>query len=157
MRSAIKAGDIATVATVRSKDWQRFSSRVVARAIAFVLTVLMLSSLMLGIAAPAHAQLANSQSGHFSQSAEPLARLVGPQADAPIPLYLRPAANQPNVGYGMSGAVVTVLEQVASFLPEADQSTAWNHIRLEDAPYTEGWVQGKFLLMIEHEVTENEA
>jgi len=80
-----------------------------------------------------------------NQPAEQFAALVGPKADAPIPLYLRPAANQPNVGYGMSGALVTVLEQVASFLPEADQDAAWNHIRLEDAPYTEGWVQGKFL------------
>ncbi|MGD1898517.1 MAG: hypothetical protein ACFB16_16365 [Phormidesmis sp.] len=73
------------------------------------------------------------------------ATLVGPRADSPIPIYLRPAANQPNVGYGVNGSAVTVLEQVASFLPEADQDTAWNHIRLDDAPYTEGWVQGRFL------------
>lgn len=71
--------------------------------------------------------------------------LVAPQAKAPIPIYLRPAPNQPNVGYGVNGDAVTVMEQVASFLPEADPSTAWNHIRLERDPYTEGWVQGKFL------------
>ena len=76
---------------------------------------------------------------------ESKATLVGPKADAPIPLYLRPAANQPNVGYGMSGDGVTVLEQVASFLPEADQRASWNHIRLNEPPYTEGWVQGRFL------------
>lgn len=81
-----------------------------------------------------------------SQFTEQPATLVGPRADAPVPLYLRPAANQPNVGYGMAGSAVTVLEQVASFLPEADQDAAWNHIRLDDAPYTEGWVQGRFLL-----------
>ena len=80
-----------------------------------------------------------------SQVSERPATLVGPRKDAPIPLYLRPAANQPPVGYGASGSTVTVLEQVASFLPEADQNSAWNHIRLEDAPYTEGWVQGRFL------------
>ena len=71
--------------------------------------------------------------------------LVAPQAKAPILIYLRPAPNQPNVGYGVDGDIITVMEQVASFLSEADPSTAWNHIRLEHEPYTEGWVQGKFL------------
>ncbi|MEM9804220.1 MAG: hypothetical protein AAF959_02985 [Cyanobacteria bacterium P01_D01_bin.56] len=80
-----------------------------------------------------------------SPSTPQTATLTGPQADAPIPLSLRPAANQPNVGYGMNGDSVTVLEQLASFLPEADPSTTWNHIRLIEAPYTEGWVQGRFL------------
>lgn len=77
------------------------------------------------------------------------ATLTGPRTDAPVPLYLRPAANQPNVGYGMSGDAVTVMEQLASFLPEADASTAWNHVRLQVEPFTEGWVQGKFLLLDE--------
>ena len=77
----------------------------------------------------------------------PTATLIGPRAEAPIPLALRPAANQPNVGYGMNGDAVTVMEQLASFLPEADPTTAWNHVRLNVEPYTEGWVQGKFLLL----------
>lgn len=81
-----------------------------------------------------------------SPSIAQTATLTGPKADAPIPLSLRPAANQPNVGYGMNGDSVTVLEQLASFLPEADPSTTWNHVRLNEAPYTEGWVQGRFLL-----------
>ena len=80
-----------------------------------------------------------------AQFIEKSAVLVGPKADSPVPLYLRPAANQPNVGYGINGSSVTVLEQVASFLPEADPDSAWNHIRLNDSPYTEGWIQGKFL------------
>lgn len=80
-----------------------------------------------------------------SQFIEKPATLIGPRADSPIPLYLRPAANQPSVGYGTNGSAVTVLEQIASFLPEADQAVAWNHIRLENPPYTEGWVQGRFL------------
>ena len=82
-----------------------------------------------------------------SQQIEQSAPLVGLRAKAPIPIYLRPAPNQPNVGYGVNGDAVTVIEQLASFLPEADESSAWNHIRLEHEPYTEGWVQGKFLLM----------
>ncbi len=80
-----------------------------------------------------------------SQHIEKPAILIGPKADLPIPLYLRPAANQPSVGYGTNGRAVTVLEQIASFLPEADQATAWNHIRLDTPPYTEGWIQGRFL------------
>lgn len=76
---------------------------------------------------------------------EQSAVLVGPKSDSPVPLYLRPAANQPSVGYGTTGRSVTVLEQIASFLPEADQGSAWNHVRLDDAPYTEGWIQGRFL------------
>ncbi|NEQ53685.1 MAG: hypothetical protein F6K11_26725 [Leptolyngbya sp. SIO3F4] len=83
-----------------------------------------------------------------SQTVDQPATLVGPRAKAPIPIYLRPAPNQPNVGYGINGDSVTVLEQLASFLPEADQDTAWNHIRLEHEPFTEGWVQGKFLSFI---------
>ena len=100
------------------------------------------------IIGPVHAASLRS-----NQAVAQSAILVGPKKDSPIPLYLRPAANQPNVGYGNSGALVTVLEQVASFLPEADQSSAWNHIRLEDPPYTEGWVQGRFLLIEEIEQT----
>ena len=91
-----------------------------------------------------------------SQPIEKTATLVGPKARAPIPLYLRPAPNQPNVGYGVNGDSVTVMEQLASFLPEADQSTAWNHIRLDNEPYTEGWVQGKFLLILDDEIQEDE-
>lgn len=84
----------------------------------------------------------NLPNGQFTEQP---ATLVGPQPDTPIPLYLRPAANQPNVGYGINGSAVTITEQVASFLPEADQNSAWNHIRLDQPPYTEGWVQGRFL------------
>ncbi|WP_152532266.1 hypothetical protein [Leptolyngbya sp. Heron Island J] len=69
---------------------------------------------------------------------------------------MRPAPNQPNVGYGVNGDSVTIMEQLASFLPEADQSTAWNHIRLDNEPYTEGWVQGKFLLMLDAETVGSE-
>ena len=91
-----------------------------------------------------------------SQQIEQSATLVGPRAKAPIPIYLRPAPNQPNVGYGINGDVVTVMERLASFLPEADESSAWNHIRLEHEPYTEGWVQGKFLLLENSDTQEYE-
>lgn len=89
-----------------------------------------------------------------SQVIDQPATLVGPREKVPIPLYLRPAPHQPNVGYGINGDAVTVMEQLASFLPEADRDTAWNHIRLEHEPYTEGWVQGKFLSMAESDLEE---
>ncbi|MEL6488544.1 MAG: hypothetical protein AAFQ95_01165 [Cyanobacteria bacterium J06621_3] len=79
------------------------------------------------------------------QPIEKTATLIGPKENSPIPLYLRPAANQPNVGYGVNGSSVTVTEQISGYLPEADQNSAWNHIRLDSPPYTEGWVQGRFL------------
>ena len=88
-----------------------------------------------------------------SQPVNQPATLVGPQARAPIPIYLRPAPNQQSVGYGIHGDPITVLEQLASFLPEADESTAWNHIRLEHEPYTEGWIQGKFLVISDTELS----
>lgn len=91
-----------------------------------------------------------------SQAVDQSATLVGPRAKAPIPLYLRPAPNQPNVGYGINGDAVTVTERLASFLPEADENTAWNHIRLNNEPYTEGWVQGKFLAVDKTDMEEQE-
>ena len=91
-----------------------------------------------------------------SQQIEQAATLVGPRAKVPIPIYLRPAPNQRNHGYGINGDAVTVMERLASFLPEADESNAWNHIRLGHEPYTEGWVQGKFLLMEKSDTQEYE-
>lgn len=121
-----------------SQQAQTIGSRI----LSFRIIPLILSAvLLLSIAMPAMAIDLQD-----NQLTDQPATLVGPRADAPVPLYLRPAANQPSVGYGMAGSAVTVLEQVASFLPEADQDAAWNHIRLDDAPYTEGWVQGRFLL-----------
>ena len=105
-----------------------------------VLTVVLVTIIILPMSAAAAAL-------QGSQQIEQSATLVGLRAKAPIPIYLRPAPNQPNVGYGINGDAVTVMERLASFLPEADESNAWNHIRLEHEPYTEGWVQGKFLLM----------
>lgn len=76
---------------------------------------------------------------------EQSARLASPKANTPVPIYLRPAPNQPNVGYGPDGAVVTVIEQAADYFGEGNPQTTWNHIRLETPPYTEGWLQGRFL------------
>ncbi len=76
---------------------------------------------------------------------EQSAIMVSPKADAPIAIALRPAPNQPSVGYGVGGQTVTVLEQVGDYLAFDDPSATWCHIRLDEKPYTEGWVQGKFL------------
>ena len=82
-------------------------------------------------------------------STEPMAEqpavLVSPKQKTPVPIYLRPAPNQPNVGYGPDGAAVTVLEQAGDYFGDSDPQTTWNHIRLDSPPYTEGWLQGKYL------------
>ena len=77
--------------------------------------------------------------------AEQPAVLVSPKQKTPVPIYLRPAPNQPNVGYGPDGAAVTVLEQAGDYFGDSDPQTTWNHIRLDSPPYTEGWLQGKYL------------
>ena len=91
-----------------------------------------------------------------SQFTERAATLVGPRDNYAIPFYIRPAPNQQPVGYGMSGDAVTVTDQFGDYLMEDDPSATWSHIRLEKAPYTEGWLRGRFLSMQSAEVpTEN--
>ena len=106
--------------------------------------VLLASVLILAISQPAIAQTTSLLA---EPTAEQMATLVGPKADAPIPIYLRPAANQPNVGYGRNGDRVSVLEEFGDFLMEGDRAATWSHIRLEDSPYTEGWVRGTSLVL----------
>lgn len=121
--------------------------RVAVRAIALCLLVLFLLVLSTSNFSPAIAASASLQK---ESTAEQTATLIGPKADAPIPIYLRPAANQPNVGYGRNGDTVSVLEEFGDFLIEenrvGDRAATWSHIRLENQPYTEGWVRGISLL-----------
>ena len=89
-----------------------------------------------------------------SKVPEQPATLTGPRTDAPIPIYLRPAANQPNVGYGSNGDAVSILEEVGDYLMEGDRAATWSHIRLENAPYTEGWVRGTFLSIAKADISK---
>ena len=89
-------------------------------------------------------QIADLQIPQFAERA---ATLVGPRDNYAIPFYIRPAPNQQPVGYGMSGDAVTVTDQFGDYLMEDDPSATWSHIRLEKAPYTEGWLRGRFLSM----------
>lgn len=73
------------------------------------------------------------------------ATLISPRKGAAIPVYIRPAPNQQPVGYGLSGDPVTVTDQFGDYLMEDDPSATWSHIRLNNAPYTEGWLRGRFL------------
>ncbi|MGD1865934.1 MAG: hypothetical protein ACFB0D_15395 [Phormidesmis sp.] len=75
------------------------------------------------------------------------ATLVSPREGSAIPLYIRPAPNQQPVGYGISGDSVTITDQFGDYLMEDDPSATWSHIRLNNAPYTEGWLRGRFLSM----------
>ena len=77
-----------------------------------------------------------------NQAIDQPASLVAPEPDAKITVYLRPEASKSRVGYGANGDAVTILEQVSD-----NQSVTWNHIRFENSPYAEGWVQDEFMLL----------
>lgn len=77
-----------------------------------------------------------------NQALDQPASLVAPEPDAKITVYLRPEASKSRVGYGANGDAVTVLEQVSD-----NQSVTWNHIRFDNPPYAEGWVQEEFMLL----------
>ena len=76
---------------------------------------------------------------------EQAAILVDLNGEQSIPIYLRPAPNQPTVGYGVSGNPVMVLDQVGDYLAFDDPQATWCHIRVEVKPYLEGWTQAKYL------------
>ena len=104
-------------------------------------------ALALGVSFPASGgamglpgQQANAVAGN--QGMEQTARLIAPEPDDKITVYLRPEAGKAKVGYGVSGDTVTVLEQVSD-----NQSVIWHHIRFETPPYAEGWVQDSFVAL----------
>ncbi|MEM6350114.1 MAG: hypothetical protein AAF766_05065 [Cyanobacteria bacterium P01_D01_bin.14] len=117
---------------------QGMGQRLLGATVGGAISLLLLSLPLSLLAVPARA-------ANDAPDLEQPAVLISPRDNRPIPLFLRPAPNQPNVGYGFSGSVVTVLEQAGDYFGDADPKTTWNHIRLDDPPYTEGWVQGMFL------------
>lgn len=82
------------------------------------------------------------------ETVEQLAVLVS-SASSPIAIAIRPAPNQPITGYGKNGQKITVFEQVGDYLAFDDPNATWCHIRLEEKPNTEGWVEGKFVSLLE--------
>ena len=77
-----------------------------------------------------------------NQAIDQPASLVAPEPDAKITIYLRPEASKSRIGYGANGDAVTVLEKVSD-----NQSVTWNHIRFDNPPHAEGWVQEEFTLL----------
>lgn len=101
----------------------------------FILT-LMLSVIL---AIPTFSWAANASS---NQALNQSASLLAPEPDAKITVYLQPEVNDDSAGYGVNGDAVTVLEQVSD-----NQSMIWNHVRFDNPPYAEGWVQEAFLAL----------
>ena len=97
-------------------------------AIAFTLTL---------VTAPAASWAADSSG---NQALNRAVVLVAPEPDTKISVYLQPEANKSRAGYGINGDAVTILEQVSD-----NQSVTWNHIRFDNPPYAEGWVQAEFV------------
>ena len=75
-----------------------------------------------------------------NQGMEQSASLVAPEPEMKINIYPRPGTRQSPIGYGVDGDAVVVLEQTGS-----NEGTVWNHIRFENAPDSDGWVQLEYL------------
>lgn len=101
---------------------------------AIVLSALTFSLIL---AAPTVSWAADSSN---NQAINQVASLIAPEADTKITIYLRPEVGKAKAGYGIDGDLVTVLEQVSD-----NQRLIWHHIRFDNPPYAEGWVQETFL------------
>ncbi|MEM6254561.1 MAG: hypothetical protein AAF821_16725 [Cyanobacteria bacterium P01_D01_bin.156] len=77
-----------------------------------------------------------------NQALQQPATLIAPKPSYKIAIYPQPDQRKRRIAYGMGGDTVKVLEQVGS-----NQGITWNHIRFDNPPYTDGWVQEKFLLL----------
>lgn len=104
---------------------------------------------VLVLAAPASSWAAGASS---NQALNQSASLLAPEPDAKISVYLQPEANDDQAGYGVNGDSVTVLEQVSD-----NQSLIWKHIRFDNSPYAEGWVQATFITLEAANATEPNA
>lgn len=118
----------------RPTDKQQLFVRI---AVAIVLPVLIFGFVL---SAPAASWGDASSNQSLNQSAS----LTAPEPDAKIAIYRQPNTEEGQTGYGVNGDAVTVLEQVSD-----NQSLTWNHIRFDNPPYAEGWVQETFLSLAE--------
>lgn len=66
--------------------------------------------------------------------------LTAPEPGAKINIYAKPGRQEEQVGYGLGGDRVTVLEQVGS-----NEGYTWNYIRFSNPPNAEGWVRTDYL------------
>ncbi|MEL6553042.1 MAG: hypothetical protein AAFQ63_06185 [Cyanobacteria bacterium J06621_11] len=113
-------------------DWRLYQRWLKAIVLPALIAVLIL-------AAPAFSWAAGASS---NQALNQAASLLAPEPDAKISVYLQPEANDDQAGYGVNGDSVTVLEQVSD-----NQSLIWKHIRFDNSPYAEGWVQATFITL----------
>ena len=90
--------------------------------------------------APSSAAAQAQESYLSNQGMEQFASLVAPEPEMKINIYPRPGTRQSPIGYGVDGDAVVVLEQTGS-----NEGTVWNHIRFENAPDSDGWVQLEYL------------
>ncbi|MEO1619964.1 MAG: hypothetical protein AAFU53_02905 [Cyanobacteria bacterium J06632_3] len=109
-----------------------------------LLQAIVLFALILGVVllAPGDSWAAALNNQGQNQALNESAILTAPEPDAKITVYLQPEANEKKVGYGVNGDVVTILEQVSD-----NHSLIWNHIRFDNPPYAEGWLQETFLTL----------
>lgn len=72
------------------------------------------------------------------------AMLLAPEPDFKIKVYPKPNTMKRQIGYGLGGDQVTVIEQVGS-----NSGSTWNHIRFDNASQLDGWVQEDFVRLQE--------
>lgn len=99
-----------------------------------------LKSLFVAIAASIAAWLIYLTPAASAQEMNQPAVLIPSKSQVEIKVYTNPGADQPDVGYGLEGDRVTVLEQINS-----DEGYTWDHIRFDNSPYAEGWVRADHL------------
>lgn len=101
-------------------------------------TMSVLVSLIVLLALPTASWAAGSQG---NQAIQQPATLIAPKPDDKIAIYPQPSTRKRRIGYGIGGDAVTVLEKVGS-----NKGVTWNHVRFDNPPYADGWVQEEFLL-----------
>jgi len=68
------------------------------------------------------------------------ATLVAPDPNFSIKIYDQPALGKKELGYGLSGDAVTVLQQVGS-----NNSQSWYLVKFDNEAKTEGWVSENYI------------
>ncbi|MEM8612669.1 MAG: hypothetical protein AAGF93_11670 [Cyanobacteria bacterium P01_H01_bin.105] len=101
--------------------------------------MLVLISLLIPlIALPSSGWAADTQG---NQAIQQSATLRASKPDQKIAIYPQPSTRKRRIGYGINGDAVIVLETVGS-----NKGIIWDHIRFDNPPYANGWVQEEFLM-----------
>jgi len=80
------------------------------------------------------------------------AMLIAPNPEFKIKIYPKPDTTKHQIGYGLSGDRVTVIEQVGS-----NEGFTWNYVRFDDLSHVNGWIREDFVNFQESGEDRNQA